>query len=120
MPLVDQLAAVLGDLAVGERAAQGPAAAAETVGGLVEVGRVAGLLQLVGAGEPRQPAADDRDPWCGGRVGHRHAAGERAGDGETGSAREDVASGQSLRALGANLINRYVALDGFGDERCGL
>ena len=35
--LVDQLAAVLGDLAVGERAAERPAASAEPVGGLVEV-----------------------------------------------------------------------------------
>ena len=39
--LVDQLAAVLADLAVGERAAQRPAAAADPVRGLVDLRRVA-------------------------------------------------------------------------------
>ena len=39
--LVDQLAAVLGDLALGEVSAARPAAAAEPVGGLVEVGPIA-------------------------------------------------------------------------------
>ena len=43
--LVDQLAAVLGDLAVGERAAERPAAAADPVRGLVYLRDDAGLLQ---------------------------------------------------------------------------
>ena len=60
--LVDQLPAVLGDLALGEVVAQRPAAAAEPIGGLVEVGAVARLLQPVGAGEAGEAGADDHDP----------------------------------------------------------
>ena len=54
-PVVDELAAVLGDLPVGERAAQRPAAAADAVGGLVQLDAVAGLAQAVGAGQPGEP-----------------------------------------------------------------
>ena len=62
MALVDQLAAVLGDLAVGERAADRPAAAADPVRSLVDLGDVAGLLEPVRAGQAGQAGADDDDP----------------------------------------------------------
>jgi hypothetical protein len=52
---VDQLPAVLGDLAVGEDAADAPAAAARAVRGLVELGGVPGLLEPVGRVRPASP-----------------------------------------------------------------
>ena len=70
--LVDQLAAVLGDLPLGEVPPPRPAAPAEPVGGLVEVGPVSGLLEPVGAGQARQAAADDDDPGS--------ARGDRTGE----------------------------------------
>ena len=61
--LVDQLAAVLGDLALGEVAPARPAAPAER-GRRPRRARpgVAGALEPVGAGQPGQAAADDDDP----------------------------------------------------------
>ena len=61
VPLVDQLAAVLGDLAVGEGAAQRPAASADPAGGLVDLRGVAGLLEAVRGGQAGKAGADDDD-----------------------------------------------------------
>jgi hypothetical protein len=60
--LVDELAAALDQLVVGEGAPQGPATAADPVRGLVHGRRLAGLLELVGAGQPGQPTTHDGDP----------------------------------------------------------
>ena len=55
MPVVDQLAAVLGDLSVRERSADRPAPAAEAVGRLMQRRGIAGLLEPVGAVRPASP-----------------------------------------------------------------
>ena len=62
--LVDQLATVLGELSVCERASQRPAAASDPVGRLVDVGGVAGLLQPVRAGQAGEAGSDDDDARC--------------------------------------------------------
>ena len=59
---VDQLATVLVDLAVGEVAATGPAAAADATRGFVDVGVEASLLETVRAGQPGEACTDHRDP----------------------------------------------------------
>ena len=73
--LVDELAAVLGDLPVGERAPDRPAAAADPVRRLVDLRRVPGLLQAVRARESRQPRPDDDDARACGRAGSRVSGG---------------------------------------------
>ena len=70
---VDQLAAVLVDLAVGEVAAAGPAAAADPVRSLVDLCRVPRLLQAIGGGQPGETGADDDDPRRGERRGPQPA-----------------------------------------------
>jgi hypothetical protein len=72
--LVDQLAAVLSDLAAG-KAANAPAAAADPIRRLVDVCANAGLLELVGAGQPCQAGADDHDPWLAGGQRPRQRSG---------------------------------------------
>ena len=64
MGVVDELAAVLVELSVGERAAAGPAAPAESIGGLEDLGDVAGLPQPVGTRQPGEAGADDDHPAC--------------------------------------------------------
>ena len=75
--LVDQLATVLGDLPVGERAAQRPAAAADAVGRVVDVGRDPGLLQAICASQAGQSGADDDDAGCHGSASNGCQAPER-------------------------------------------
>ncbi len=62
---VDELAAALADLPVVEDAANRPAAPADAIRCLVDVGSIARLLQPVGAGQPGEPAPDDNDPRAG-------------------------------------------------------
>ena len=70
---VDQLAAALVDLAVGEVAAAGPAASADAVRALVDLCRIPRLLEAVGSGQPGETGADDDpgrgEPPGGGRPG---------------------------------------------------
>jgi hypothetical protein len=61
VPRVDQLAAVLRDLALLKRVANRPAAATHPGRGFVQLGRVARLLQPVGARQPGETGADDDD-----------------------------------------------------------
>ena len=104
---VDELAAVLGRLAVGP-AARGPAAASEPVGvGLVDRAGDAAPGQLVGAREPREPGADDGDAGCRyGRAG-RHAStpdghcGCQARHTEARRARPSGAGGPAVGTRGA-------------------
>ena len=74
--LVDQLAAVLGDLAVGEVTAPGPAAPAEPVGCLVDRRDVPGLLEPVGARQAGQARRRRDDPGSGGGACRRRQASE--------------------------------------------
>ena len=106
--LVDQLAAVLGDLSVRERAAQRPAAASDPVGRLVDVGGVAGLLQAVRAGQAGEAGSDDDDARCrrgarGGREAAERRDAERAGAGAPKQVRRVVrrssAAAASARAF---------------------
>ena len=84
--LVDQLAAVLGDLAVGERpGAVGPAAPADAVGSLVDLCGVAGALEVIRAAQPGQAGADDHDPGVARSAGGGHPA-QRGGRRERGAA----------------------------------
>lgn len=62
VPRVDQLAAVLVDLAVSEVPATRIAAPADPPGSLVDLRDISGLLETVGAGESGEPRPDDRDP----------------------------------------------------------
>ena len=62
--LVDQLAAVLDDLALGERAPESPAAPADPVGRLVDLGVVAGIAQRVRGTQPGEAGTDDDDLRC--------------------------------------------------------
>ena len=80
--LVDELAAVLADLAVGERAAQRPAAAADPVRRLVDLGHVARVPERVRGAEPGEAGADDDDlrrrgPACGRREAAERGEAER-------------------------------------------
>jgi hypothetical protein len=102
--LVDQLAAVLGDLAFRERVAQSPAAAADPVGGFVDVGVVAGVLQRVRGAQPGQPGAHDDDLRCTGASCGRGEAAERSHP-----ERRDSCLFDETRARGAPLL---------GPERC--
>ena len=76
---VDELAAVLGDLAVDEVAGR-PAAAAEAIRPRLEHGGVdAALVQAIRAGEPGEPGADHDHPLAAWLV-RAEAAGQRARD----------------------------------------
>ena len=118
--LVDQLAAVLGDLPLGEVAAARPAAPAEPIGGLVEIGPVTSLLEPVGAGQAREAATDDDDP--------RRARGERPGEppaqhgrrGQPGAAGQQLATAQPSRPVGTDLVDRGLARGRLGRDRGGL
>jgi hypothetical protein len=61
VPLVDQLAAVLGDLPVRERSAERPAAAADSIRCLEDLRGIPGLLQPVGTRQPGETSADHDD-----------------------------------------------------------
>ena len=74
---VDQLAAVLVDLPVGEVAAAGPAASADPVRSLVDLRRVPRLLQAVGSRQPGETGADDDDPGRGERLAPQPAGRRR-------------------------------------------
>jgi hypothetical protein len=76
--LVDELPAVLGDLAVGEGAADRPAATAHAVGGLMHLGDVPGLLKAVGARQSREAGSHDDDTRRGRRAGYGDPAYHRA------------------------------------------
>ena len=78
MPLVDELAAVLADLPVGERAAERPAAAADPVRRLVDLGDVTGVPERVRGTEPGEAGADDDDLRSCSPTGRRGEAAERA------------------------------------------
>jgi hypothetical protein len=84
--LVDQLAAVLDDLPLGEGAAEGPAAAADPIRRLVDLGLVAGLAEGVRGVEPGEPGPDDDDPRRARAARRRGEAAER-GQAERGDAR---------------------------------
>ena len=68
---VDELAAVLGDLAVGEHVPRRVAATAEAGAGLIYRWAVAGLLQAVSGREPGEAGADDAYSCGGGQAGGR-------------------------------------------------
>jgi hypothetical protein len=74
MPLVDQLPAVLGDLALREGATNRPAPPADAIGGLMDLSAVAALPEAVGTRQPRQAGPDDDDSRRRGRVGLRNPA----------------------------------------------
>jgi hypothetical protein len=76
--LVDELAAVLRDLALGEDAAERPATAADAVGALVNRGDAAGLLQTVGSCQPGQARADHDDTRLRGAFRQRGELRERS------------------------------------------
>ncbi len=61
MALVDQLASVLGDLPVCERATERPASAADTIGRLEDLRHVPHLAQAIGARQPGEASPDDDD-----------------------------------------------------------
>ena len=114
--LVDQLTAVLGDLPVGEEAANRPAAAADPVPGLMDLGDDTGLLQPVRRGQPGEAGADDHDPprWrrrpCtrreGAERGRRRSRGRRVSQ-EVAPARAALLR----RDVGGDPLNR-------GQHRC--
>ena len=79
MALVDQLAASLGDLSVGEGAAQRPAAAADAARRLMHFSEKAGVAERVGGAESGEAGADDDDLRLGGSARGR---GEPAESGE--------------------------------------
>ena len=81
--LVDQLAAVLVDLAVGEEPAVAPAAPAEPCRRLVHLRAVARLLQAVRARQAGEPGADHDDGRRRRRTS-RSAEPSQAGDAEAG------------------------------------
>ena len=101
--LVDQLAPVLGDLAVSEGAANRPAAPADTVGGIVDLRFVARLFELVGAGESGKPCADDDYPW--------RRRGVRQGQPGT-----ECGGGRESRPAGDELPSRGLSAAGFGGD----
>ena len=74
---VDQLAAVLVDLTVGEVPAARPAATADAARGLVDIRREPGLLQAIGGRQAGEPRPDDGDPAARSAPG-RSRAGEGA------------------------------------------
>ena len=80
--LVDELAAVLGDLTGGEVAAARPAAPTHPGARLVHRHLHAGRHELVRAREPGEPRTDDDDPrrsGAGGQRAHRRGNGRRGG-----------------------------------------
>ncbi len=77
--LVDQLSASLGDLAVGERASERPATAADAARRLVHVGEVPGVAERIGSTQPGKSGPDDDDL---GRGGAARGRGEPAESGE--------------------------------------
>jgi len=96
--LVDQLAAVLGDLSVGEGAACAPAPSAQTVGRLVDLSRISGLFEAIRARQAREARADDDDARrrgsaCGGRQPTKRRERDRAGAG----ALDQAAAGSAQR-----------------------
>ena len=81
--LVDQLAAVLVDLTVGEEPAVAPAAPAEPCRRLVHLRAIAGLLQAIRARQAGEPGAHDDDGRRRRRTS-RSAEPSQAGDAEAG------------------------------------
>ena len=82
--LVDQLAAVLVDLTVGEEPAVAPAAPAEACRRLVHLRAIAGLLQAIRARQAGEPGAHDDDDGRRRRCTSRSAEPSQAGDAEAG------------------------------------
>jgi hypothetical protein len=85
--VVDQLAAVLVDLPVGEVAAACPAAPAHPARRLVDLGVEACLLQPIGGGEPGETCSDDGDA-------DRRGRGFRACPGRAGEVAEQRGAGK--------------------------
>ena len=77
MPLVDELAAVLTDLAVGERAPQGPAATADPVRGLVDLRHIARVPERERGAEAGEAGADHDDLRRRGAASGRREVPER-------------------------------------------
>ena len=96
---IDELAAVLADLAVGE-AVRSPAAPAQSLSGLVQVGVHTHLVELVGRGDARQTRAHDHHPGVA-----RRPRG-RAGAGRTGAVGGQHRSGAERPAGGDQLPSR--------------
>ena len=99
MALVNQLSPVLGDLPFGEVPAPRPAAASDPIGGLVQVGLVARLLEAVGGSEAGKPGADDDDPRPTGRKRPRDRPAQHRGSGKAGATGQQLASTQTGRSL---------------------
>ena len=99
--LVNQLAAALHQLAVGEGAAQGPAAAADAVGGLVYGGRLAG---------------PERDRGRGGGQPERAAQLERVAAGHPGLLGGDL-GGRSLQGVGQGVRAIVAPISSFANLR---
>jgi hypothetical protein len=95
---VDELAAALHQLPVGERAPQRPAAAADAVRGFVHGCRLAGLLEPVGAGQPRQSATHDGDAPAGGGGGRPGPGGRQRDRGRGGGQPQRPAQPERLTA----------------------
>ena len=92
----DELAAVLADLAVGE-AVRSPAAPAQSLAGLVQVGAHAHLVQLVGRGDAREARAHDHHPGVARRSPlMRRRRRTRAVGGQHRSGAERPAGGDQL------------------------
>ena len=116
--LVDQLAAVLGDLAVGEVAAPRPAAAAQPVVRLVDLSRISGLLEAVRARQAREAGADDDDARRRGRAGGGRQPTERRERERTGAGAADQASAGGARRVGRDGGDRI--LEDLSDRRTHL
>ena len=79
VPLVDQLPAMLGDLAFGEITSPRPTTAAEPRVGFVNRGVDAGLLEAIGTRESGESCADDDDTTDWHRpASHANSGGARA------------------------------------------
>jgi hypothetical protein len=106
--LVDQLAAVLGDLAAAGPVAVRPAAPADPRRRLVHLSGDACLLEPVGAGQSGESRADDDHPWGGrtSRETRKGAPGCRR-ESRRGTALEQLAAGRALlRDLGDGCLDR--------------
>jgi hypothetical protein len=120
VPLVDELPAVLGDLAVGEGPADRPAAPADAIGSLIHLGGIAGLLEAIGARQPGQARPDHDDARRGRRSGPRESASHRAQrHRRTGGAGalEQLAPGGGCRLRGGPLDLLHERSASHADER---
>ena len=100
VPGVDQLAAVLADLALVEHAADRPAAPAEPARGLMHLCVDSRLAQPVGSGQPGEPGANDDDARS--RAAARSGARDRRAEqpaGEAGRAQAPAPRRKSRRVV---------------------